>query len=199
MFLTIEGGEGAGKSTLIQGLKAWFEEHGQDVVVTREPGGTRLAEEMRKWLLSQTLAPQAELNLFLAARAEHLAEVIRPALAEGKVVLCDRFNDSTIAYQGYGRGLDVERVYQSCLSACEGTLPEVTLYLDLPPEIGFERIGGGGDRIEEAGTKFHQKVRQGYLMIADSEPDRVRVLDATQEPSVVLAHAIDVVDTYARV
>jgi dTMP kinase len=196
MFITIEGGEGAGKSTLIQGLQRCILSKGLDVIVTREPGGTDFGERIRDWLLHSTadISPMAELQLFLAVRAQHLHEVILPALKEGKFVLCDRYNDSSIAYQGYGRGLGVETVSALCQLACEGKNPDLTFYLDLAPVEGLSRLGKQRDRIESEQLSFHHCVREGFLAQAEREPDRMRVLNAREPKEVVLALAIGELD-----
>src|SRR6187431_1687241 len=141
IFITIEGGEGAGKTTLIESLYQHLLGLGREVLKTREPGGTPLGEEIRKILLHSTgpVSPYAELSLFLASRAQHISELIAPALAAGKVVLCDRFNDSTIAYQGMARGLGMEEVAAVCRFICAGLEPQLTLYLDIDPAVGLSR------------------------------------------------------------
>ncbi len=192
MFITLEGGEGAGKTTLIEGLRKQLVADHHEVVVTREPGGTALGERIREWLLHgrDDLSPYAELQLFLAVRAQHLHEVIHPALNRGAIVLCDRYNDSSIAYQGYARGLDPEAVATQCELACGGKKADLTLYLDLPPAEGLDRLGEARDRIEGAGLDFHHRVRSGFLALAKAEPERVRQLDARQPKEALLALAL---------
>lgn len=184
-FITLEGPEGAGKSTNRDYLAQRLREHGLDVVLTREPGGTPLAERIRELLLApsdESMAADTELLLVFAARAQHLAEVIRPALARGAVVLCDRFTDATYAYQGGGRGLSVARI--AALEAfVQGDLrPGLTLVFDLPVEIGLARAAARGrlDRFEQEGLAFFEAVRQAYLERAGREPQRYRLLDAAQ-------------------
>lgn len=187
MLITIEGGEGAGKSTLILQLEEALKGCSREVVITREPGGSLLGEELRNWLLAHEVSfridPKAELLLFLAARAQHIAERIRPALEQGKVVLSDRFNDSTVAYQGAGRNLGLSWVRSLCDMVCGDIVPQLTFYLDVPPEIGFKRKafldGGKLDRIEGELREFHEKVRQAFLDMAKEDPSRFIVLDAT--------------------
>nr|WP_232108934.1 dTMP kinase [Pseudomonas mosselii] len=195
MFITLEGPEGAGKSTNRDYLAARLREQGVDVVMTREPGGTPLAERIRELLLApseERMAVDTELLLMFAARAQHLAEVIRPALARGAVVLCDRFTDATYAYQGGGRGLPVERI--AILEAfVQGELrPDLTLVFDLPVEVGLSRAAARGrlDRFEQEGQAFFEAVRQAYLKRAGQQPQRYRLLDAAQPLSAV-QQAID--------
>lgn len=199
-FITVEGGEGAGKSTLIETLRDLLSDNGRQVVTTREPGGTSLGNEIRRLTLSHQfpIAPKAELLLMLASRAEHIDEVILPAIQEGKVVICDRYNDSTIAYQGAARGLGVEAVEALCKEICGSTLPDLTFYLDVDPEIGLQRSrkldkqeakAGELDKIESEKLSFHQTVRQAFLSIAAKEPNRVVVIDANQPLERVLAEA----------
>ncbi|MCL8301149.1 dTMP kinase [Pseudomonas mosselii] len=195
LFITLEGPEGAGKSTNRDYLAARLREQGVDVVMTREPGGTPLAERIRELLLApseERMAVDTELLLMFAARAQHLAEVIRPALARGAVVLCDRFTDATYAYQGGGRGLPVERI--AILEAfVQGELrPDLTLVFDLPVEVGLSRAAARGrlDRFEQEGQAFFEAVRQAYLQRAGQQPQRYRLLDAAQPLSAV-QQAID--------
>ncbi|WP_369990450.1 dTMP kinase [Pseudomonas xanthosomatis] len=185
LFITLEGPEGAGKSTNREYLAERLREQGIDVVMTREPGGTPLAERIRELLLApsdETMAADTELLLMFAARAQHLAEVIRPALARGAVVLCDRFTDATYAYQGGGRGLSVERI-ATLESFVQGALrPDLTLVFDLPVEVGLARAAARGrlDRFEQEGQGFFEAVRQAYLQRAAQHPQRYSLLDAAQ-------------------
>jgi dTMP kinase len=185
LFITLEGGEGAGKSTQLAYIRQRLEESGVTLHVTREPGGTPLGERIRELLLDhrQTgMASDTELLLMFAARAQHLAERIRPALAAGEWVLCDRFTDATYAYQGGGRGIDPQRI--SVLEKwVQGTLrPDLTLLLDLPVAVGMARANGRGelDRFEREQQAFFERVRASYLAQAEREPGRYRVLDASQ-------------------
>lgn len=185
LFITLEGPEGAGKSTNREYLAERLRERGIEVQLTREPGGTPLAERIRELLLSpsdEAMAVDTELLLVFAARAQHIAEVIRPALARGAVVLCDRFTDATYAYQGGGRGLPVERIAQ-LESFVQGDLrPDLTLVFDLPVEIGLSRAAARGrlDRFEREGRAFFEAVRSTYLDRARAEPARYRIVDAAQ-------------------
>ncbi|HGY9624843.1 dTMP kinase [Pseudomonas juntendi] len=195
LFITLEGPEGAGKSTNREYLAERLREQGLDVVLTREPGGTPLAERIRELLLApsdEAMAADTELLLVFAARAQHLAEVIRPALARGAVVLCDRFTDATYAYQGGGRGLSQERI-ATLETFVQGALrPDLTLVFDLPVEVGLARAAARGrlDRFEQEGQAFFEAVRQAYLQRAGREPQRYRLLDAAQ-PLEAVQRAID--------
>lgn len=194
LFLTIEGGEGSGKSTLAKGLVKRLQEEGKEVVATREPGGTFLAEHIRQILLHEQEAPtpRAELLLFLAARLEHIEKVIMPHLNQGKVVVCERFHDSSIAYQGYGRNLGAKWVLELCMLACRGFKPDLTFLLDLDPKISFSRLSHKTlDRLEREGETFHQLVRQGYLHLADENPERIVVLDASLNSEQLLQLSLD--------
>jgi len=183
-FITLEGIEGAGKSTALAHVAGLLEAAGREVVATREPGGTPLGEALRALLLDHRngMAHDTELLLMFAARAEHLAQVIRPALAAGRWVVCDRFTDSTYAYQGGGRGVPEARI-----AALEGWVqgplrPDLTLLLDVPPETGLARARGGGvgDRFEREDVAFFERVRAAYLRRAEAEPGRFRVIDAAR-------------------
>ncbi|MFP5339887.1 MAG: dTMP kinase [Gammaproteobacteria bacterium] len=190
LFVTLEGPEGAGKSTNREYLADRLRARGLDVVLTREPGGTPLAERIRDLLLTPADEPMAvdtELLLVFAARAQHLAQVIRPALARGAVVLCDRFTDATYAYQGGGCGLPLERIAQLETFVQGDLRPDLTLIFDLPVEVGLARAAARGrlDRFEQEGIRFFEAVRSAYLQRAEAAPSRYRVLDAGQPLSAV--------------
>ena len=202
MFVTVEGVEGAGKSTLLNLLSRELERRGMAFVRTREPGGCALGARIRPLLLdvSSSVDERAELFLFLADRAQHVAETIRPALAEGAWVLCDRYADSTIAYQGYGRGMDVEMLQRLNDYATGGLWPDRTLLLDLPVETGLERalarngregLSESEGRFEAEETAFHQRIRDGFLERASRWPERFRVLDARLSPEELLCRALE--------
>lgn len=181
-FLTIEGGEGVGKSTLQRRLADQLESLGFEVVRTREPGGVQLSERIRELLLDPDLqiTSEAEALLFLAARAEHLHEVVRPSLSLGRWVLSDRYSDSTIAYQGYGRERDVDRLIELCDWVDNGVKPSLTFWIDLDPLEGLERarrVTKGRDRMEEAEIAFHDRVYRGFRALAEREPLRIVRLD----------------------
>ncbi|QRY78566.1 dTMP kinase [Pseudomonas sp. PDNC002] len=185
LFITLEGPEGAGKSTNREYLAERLRERGIEVQLTREPGGTPLAERIRELLLApsdEKMAADTELLLVFAARAQHIAQVIRPALERGAVVLCDRFTDATYAYQGGGRGLPVERIAQLESFVQGGLRPNLTLVFDLPVEIGLSRAAARGrlDRFEQEGRAFFEAVRNTYLDRARAEPARYHILDAAQ-------------------
>lgn len=192
-FVTIEGGEGAGKSTLLAALEARAREAGGEVVTCREPGGTALGERLREALLGASSAgppdPRAELLVFASARAQLVAEVIRPALERGALVLCDRYADSTVAYQHHGRGIERSAVDAANTVATGGLTPDLTLLLDLPPAAGLRRAGRAGDYMEREALGFHERVRAGYLAEASADPERWLVLDATEPPEVLVETA----------
>jgi dTMP kinase len=182
-FITFEGGEGAGKSTCMTHAAEWLRARGQEVVLTREPGGTPLAEEIRAMLLDprdENLAADTELLLVFAARAQHIAEVIRPALDQGQWILCDRFTDATYAYQGGGRGVDPQRIATLENLFQGGLQPDVTLLFDLPVATGLDRAGQRSvpDRFEQSGMDYLERARAVYRDRARAEPERFRVLDA---------------------
>lgn len=202
LFLTFEGPEGAGKSTQVRLLVNHLEAQGARVTVTREPGGTPTAEAIREVLIggrAQAMSDICELLLMLAGRADHVAGRIRPALAEGQVVICDRFVDSTVAYQGGARGLDRSRIDELNRFVCEGAWPDLTILLDLPPEVGLRRASiYGADRIEQEGMEFHRRVRQAYLDLAESDPSRIVVVDADRDQDAVQADLRAAVDAALR-
>ncbi|MGN6092448.1 MAG: dTMP kinase [Luteibacter jiangsuensis] len=194
-FITLEGGEGAGKTTLLRGLEAHLRSHGIDLVVTREPGGTEVGEAVRALVLdaaNNALCAEAELLLMFASRAQHVRQVIEPALSAGRWVLCDRFTDASYAYQGGGRGQPVERISELERWAAEGLRPDVTLLLDLPVSVGRARAAGRGeaDRIEAEADAFFERVRDTYRSRAAHEPSRFRLLDAAASKDEVLAQAV---------
>ncbi len=199
-LITIEGGEGGGKSTQIARLHDYLIEQGHAVIVTREPGGTPIAERIRDLLLdpdNDDLVSMAELLLYEAARAQHVGELILPALHSGTIVLCDRFYDSTVAYQGAGRHIapaDVETLNN--LATC-GLEPDITILFDLPPEEGLKRAKGdtAGDRIEKEAIEFHERVREGYLKLADEHPDRIHTIDALKSIDEVSQDIRDIIDS----
>jgi len=195
LFITLEGGEGVGKSTLARGLAARLEARGRSVLQTREPGGTPGAEAIRGLLVNGAVdrwgAP-AEALLMSAARADHVARAIGPALAEGRDVVCDRFADSTMAYQGLAGGLGVDAAHALAQVATGGLAPDVTLVLDLDPEIGLARAAarrGGEDRFEAKGLAFHTALRAAFRTIAAGDPQRCLLIDAAQPPEAVLGQA----------
>lgn len=192
-FITVEGGEGAGKTTLIERMQRYCQTKGLDIVVTREPGGVKLAEHLRELILDpdQTMDGITEALLYAAARREHLLNKIVPALERGAFVMCDRYVDSSLAYQGYARGIGIDEVYQLNQFAIQTWMPDLTFYLDLPPEIGLERIEQNKqrevNRLDMEKLSFHQKVREGYRLLRDRFPDRIIQIDASEEFSKVWA------------
>jgi dTMP kinase len=188
-FITFEGGEGSGKSTQIARLAERLEAAGVAYCVLREPGGTTVGELVRDLLLDPKhtgLDDTTELLLYEACRAELVSDVIEPALEAGEVVICDRFYDSTTAYQGFGRGLPLEQIAELNAIATGGLVPDRTIVLDVEPKVGIRRATRKGtDRLESEGLAFHERVRDGFLAVAEQEPGRVRVIDAGAAPGVV--------------
>jgi dTMP kinase len=204
-FITFEGIEGSGKTTQIKRLAAHLRSRGFHVVETREPGGCPIADAIRAILLdadSSALVATAEMLLYAAARAQHVEEIIRPALKEGCVVLCDRYTDATLAYQGYGRGLSLELIGTLNEVARDAVHPDLTLLFDLPVEAGLgraqqrilENSGPAEDRFEQESIAFHERVRQGYLALAGQQPQRFRLIAANASPDQVEQSVITVVD-----
>ncbi len=202
-FITLEGGEGSGKTTLLHQLGAFLTQKGYDVLTTREPGGSQLGETIRDWLLRQNSSPaicnEAELLLFLAARAQHIKEKILPALNSGQIVLCDRFNDSTVAYQGGARNLGVKYVQNLCNLVCGPVIPQLTLFLNVSPDTGLARSrsvhkehasSGELDRIESEALSFHRKIQQTLEELAKREPLRIYTINANQPQEQVLKEAV---------
>ena len=207
MFISLEGMEGSGKSTVLKRLHAWLESEGYDVELTREPGGSELGKTLRALLLDAEntyITSEAELFLYLADRAQHVAQVIKPALTEGKVVLCDRYADSTVVYQGYGRGLDPNLLHSFNEIATTGLWPDITLLLDVEPEIGLRRalsrniekgLSQAEGRFEAEAMEFHSRVREGYLTWAALNNKRFAVIDASKTPDEVYEQVIAAIRT----
>ena len=200
LFITLEGPEGSGKSTQAIRLAAALRQAGYSVVHTREPGGTPLAEAIRHNLLSassrEPVTAATEALLILAARSQHVAHVIKPALQQGQIVLCDRFSDSTIAYQGFGRDIDMRWLRRANDVASGGLVPDLTLLFDLPVSVGLARrrkARGKQNRLDRESEHFHRKVRRGFLTLARQAPRRITVIDATQRPEKIAAAAQAVV------
>ena len=200
-LITFEGPDGSGKSTQVQLTARALQEGGYSVLVTREPGGTRLSEAIRGLLLDpcyQEMSPVTEALLYAGARAQLISEVILPALAEGKIVLCDRFVDSSFAYQGYGRGLSLDLLHLINQFALNKLGNFYTILLDLPPKEGLDRSKEEilRDRLEQESLEFHQRVRDGYHALARSSPGRIKVIDASLEPEVVQKQILEYVSAY---
>lgn len=200
VFITFEGGDGAGKTTLIDQLYRDLQTRQLPVLKTRAPGGTEVGQQIRNLLLhtrKDTLDRRCELLLFLADRAQHVEEVILPALAQGTIVLCDRYNDSTVAYQGGARGFSPEMVEDLCSFACQDLKPHLTLYLDVDPAVGLLRAAQAGfqkDRIESEDLTFHYKIREAFRLIAQEEPHRFQILDASKPSQDVFHLAKEKID-----
>ena len=208
MFITLEGIEGSGKTTQICRLVKFFEARGIECIATRQPGGTLIGENIRSILLdpaNSALEPLAELLLYMADRAQHINELIRPALKKGKTVICDRYFDATLVYQGFARGLSIELIGQLHQLLFDDLKPDVTLLLDLPPQVGLERAwqqlnngqrSGDESRFEAEAVAFHEKVRAGYLELARLEPERFRIIDAAQTQNQVFAAMLEIVSSF---
>jgi len=181
LFITFEGADGCGKTTQLKLLKEYLENKGFEVLLTREPGGVGLGEKIREILLNYDgdVSSKAEAFLFLADRAQNIDNIVKPAIEAGKIVLCDRHTDSTIAYQGYGRGVDLQQLKMLNNLATGGFKPDLTYVFDIDVETSQKRVGKVKDRMEAAGVEFHNRVREGYLAIAKDEPSRVRVINST--------------------
>jgi len=199
MFITFEGPEGSGKSSLIPKLTKTLIEAGYEVVQTREPGGTAIGDQIRDTLLSlknEEMHPVTETLLFQASRAQHVNQIIKPALVDGKVVLCDRYADSTMAYQGYGHQRDLETITQIIAYATSNLKPDLTILLDLDVEMGLKRRSGDSDnwnRLDAKELAFHKRVREGYLQMVADEPDRWVVVDASRSLDEVLQEVENIV------
>ena len=210
MFITLEGIEGSGKTTQIGRLVQFLENKGIGCVTTRQPGGTLIGKNIRSILLdpeNSSLAPLAELLLYMADRAQHIHELIRPALNDGKTVVCDRYFDATLVYQGFARGLSIELIGQLHQILFDDLKPDVTLLLDLPPQVGLERAwqqlnngqrSGDESRFEAEALAFHEKVRAGYLELARLEPDRFQIVDAAQSPDEVFVAIREIVSSILK-
>ena len=180
LFITFEGIDGCGKSTQLNLLSEYFKSKGLEVAITREPGAKGLGEKLREILLNYEgeVSSNCEAFLFLADRAQHIDTLVKPAIEAGKVVLCDRHTDSTVAYQGYGRGVDLRQIKMLNEIATSGLVPDLTFVFDIDVETSQKRVGQTKDRMESAGLEFHNKVKNGYLEIAKQEPDRVKVINS---------------------
>ena len=200
-FITIEGNDGSGKSTVIEGLKKVFNERGIDTVFTREPGGSAIAEQIRQIILdpnNTAMDDKTEALLYAASRRQHLTETVIPALEQNKLVICDRFIDSSLAYQGHARGIGIEEVYNMNMFATSGMLPDLTLYILVAPEVGLARKTHQKelDRLELEANSFHETVYQGYLKIAKMFPERVVLINGEASKEEVLKETLEVIDKY---
>lgn len=197
-FITFEGADGCGKTTQSELIQKYLEDKGYEVVWTREPGSKGLGQNIRQLLLHYDgdVAPMCEAFLFLADRAQHVEHLIKPAVESGKIVICDRHTDSTIAYQGYGRGEDIEQLKYLNNLATGTTKPDLTFVFDVSTEVAQKRVGDEKDRMESAGVEFHKKVRRGYLEIAKEEPQRVKIVNADNSIEEVFDDARKIIDEF---
>ena len=195
LFITFEGADGSGKTTQLNKIKNFLEEKGFDVVVTREPGSLELGQKIRNILLHYdgVVADRCEIFLFLADRAQHVETFIKPAIEEGKIVLCDRHTDSTIAYQGYGREQDIELLKKLNEIAVNGLKPDLTMLFDVSTETAQERVGNEKDRMESIGIEFHKKVRNGYLELLKENSDRIKLINANNSIETVFEDAKNII------
>lgn len=201
LFITFEGADGCGKTTQIELLNEYLHEKGFKTLVTREPGAKGLGEKLREILLNYDgeVSPNCESFLFLADRAQHVDCVIKPALKDGVIVLCDRHTDSTVAYQGYGRQLDIEQIKKLNEIAVNGLKPDLTIVFDIDIETSMQRVGKTKDRMESAGTDFFNRVRNGYLAIANEEPNRVKVINSADAIENIHKQVIELVDKQVNI
>ena len=200
LFVTFEGGEGSGKSTAIKSLVEKLKQEGFDILLTREPGGTPISEQIREVILNKentNMDPVTEAYLYAASRRQHVVEKVRPALKEGKLVLCDRYLDSSLAYQGGARGLGFDMILGINKHAIDGLFPDVTIFFDLKPEIGLARINANSgreiNRLDVEKMEFHLKVREAFLSLAKIYPDRYAIIDASKSPEEVVEEAYDAI------
>lgn len=199
-FITFEGPEGSGKTSVIVAVKKHFEDAGHSLITTREPGGIKIAEEIRDIILNKEnteMDAHAEALLFAASRSQHFNEKIVPALNENKIILCDRFIDSSLAYQGHARGLGIDNVFEINKFAIGNKLPDLTIFIDVPPSVGLARVFSNTrkvDRLDLESLEFHNKVYEGYMIIAEKYKDRVVIIDGTQKVEKVIEDAIKVIE-----
>jgi dTMP kinase len=198
LFITFEGADGSGKSTQIDKIFDFLTHKGFECILTREPGGTDLGNKLRDILLNYDapVASTCETFLYLADRAQHVDTKIKPALKNGKIVLCDRHIDSTVAYQGFARGLDVETLIMLNKIATGGLLPDLTIVFDVETEIAMQRVGNNKDRLESEGYEFHKKLRYGYLNLAEKFPERIKVINSNNDIETVFSDTIKVLSDY---
>lgn len=199
-LITLEGGEGSGKTSILKLMADILAQQGHQIVCTREPGGIEIAEQIREVILDRnnsSMDPRTEALLYAAARRQHLVEKVIPALEAGKIVLCDRYIDSSLAYQGYARGLGIEEIYTVNKFAIDDYMPDLTLYFDVEPQVGLARIGKDAgrevNRLDVESMKFHETVREGYQILVGQYPERIQVIDAGNSIEKVLADALAVV------
>ncbi|MCR5266213.1 MAG: dTMP kinase [Cyanobacteria bacterium RUI128] len=198
LFITFEGVDGCGKTTQIKLLQEYFEKQGKTVLLTREPGAKGLGVKLREILLNYDgeVSPNCESFLFLADRAQHIDTIIKPAVERGEIVLCDRHTDSTVAYQGYGRGVDLEQIKMLNNIATSGMKPDLTFIFDIDVDTSMSRVGKEKDRMESAGIEFFKRVREGYLAISKQEPERVKLLNGTDRIEDIHSQILDIIKNY---
>lgn len=196
LFITLEGADGCGKTTQLNLLKEYLTSRGYEIVVTREPGGKGLGEKLREILLNYDgeVSDRCEAFLYLADRAQNIDTIIKPAINLGKIVLCDRHTDSSVAYQGYGREQNIDNINMLNELAVNGVHPDLTIVFDIDTETSMERVGAEKDRLESAGIEFHKRVRNGYLEIAKKNPQRIKVVDASQTIEDVQRDVIKIIE-----
>lgn len=195
IFITLEGGEGSGKTTIILSIEKYLKENGYDVVTTREPGGVPIAEQIRNVILdvnNTKMCNETETLLYAASRMQHLHEKVIPALNEGKVVICDRYLDSSLVYQGYARGIGIDNVLNANCFAIDH-MPDVTFFIDVTPEVGLQRISGRDkiDRLDKESLSFHQRVYDGYVKLSEQYSDRIKRIDGQRDKEEVIADVIE--------
>jgi len=200
-FITFEGPEGSGKTSVITAVKKFFEDEGYEIITTREPGGIRIAEEIRNIILDKNnteMDAHAEALLFAASRSQHFSEKILPALKENRIILCDRFIDSSLAYQGHARGLGIDNVYNINKFAIGNILPDITIFIDVPPSIGLKRVFSNTrkvDRLDLETIEFHEKVYEGYMIIAEMFSDRFKIVNGQNPVEQVVEDTIKILKT----
>ncbi len=199
-FITFEGADGCGKTTQLELLANYLKGKNEEVIITREPGARGLGEKIREILLNYDgeVSDRCESFLFLADRAQHIDMIVNPAVEAGKIVLCDRHIDSSVAYQGYGRGLDIEQIDRLNMLATNGRRPDLTLVFDIDVETSMKRVGKEKDRMESAGVEFFNRVREGYLELAKQEPERICVLDATKSIEEIHSEVVKIIEEYCN-
>lgn len=198
LFITFEGVDGCGKSTQMELLSKYLEENNYEVVITREPGAKGLGEKLREILLNYDgeVSDRAESFLFLADRAQNIDTIVNPAVNSGKIVLCDRHTDSTVAYQGYGRGLDINTINYLNSLATNGKKPDLTFVFDIDTETSMKRVGKNQDRMESAGIEFQNRVRKGYIELSKIEPERVKIIDASKSIKEIHEKVLEIIKKY---
>ncbi|MFA9458071.1 dTMP kinase [Halalkalibacter sp. AB-rgal2] len=205
LFITVEGGEGAGKTTALDRLEEELVGRGYDVLRTREPGGIRIAEQIREVLLNtdhKEMDGRTEALLYAAARRQHLVEKVLPAIEAGQVVLCDRFIDSSLAYQGYARGIGMDAIQSINDFAIDGCMPQLTLFFDVDPNVGLQRIAANqereNNRLDQEKKSFHDRVRRGYELLLEQYPDRIKKINANEDVEMVYRMALEEVETLLK-